>query len=62
MFNGLPKCIHMLYSCSVNRFKPELDSYLTNLVDLPWHPGFNNSLAGGECLHGGDYADDQAAK
>ena len=24
-------------------------------------PGFNNSLDGGDCLHGGHYADDLAA-
>ena len=61
MFNRLPKCISMLSSCSV-RFKSELDSYLRNIVDLPCQPGFNNSLDGGECLHGGHYADDLAAK
>ena len=62
MFNRLPKCIRMLSSCSVNRFKSELDSYLRNIVDLPCQPGFNNSLDGGDCLHGGHYADDLAAK
>ena len=62
MFNRLPKCIRMLTSCSVNRFKSELDSYLRNIVDLPCQPGFNNSLDGGDCLHGGHYADDLAAK
>ena len=46
----LPKCIRMLSSCSVNRFKSELDSYLRNIVDLPCQPGFNNSLDGGDCL------------
>ena len=51
MFNRLPKCIRMLSSCSVNRFKSELDSYLRNIVDLPCQPGFNNSLDGGDCLH-----------
>ena len=61
MFNRLPKCIRMLSSCSFNRFKSELDSYLRNIVDLPCQPGFNNSLDGGDCLHGGHYADDLAA-
>ena len=61
MFNRLPKCIRMLSSCSVIRFKSELDSYLRNIVDLPCLPGFNNSLDGGDCLHGGHYADDLAA-
>ena len=62
MFNRLPKCISMLSSCSVNRFKSELDSYLRNIVDLPCQPGFNNSLDGGDCLYGGHYADDLVAK
>ena len=38
-----------------------LDSYLRNIVDLPCQPGFNNSLDGGDCLHGDHYADDLAA-
>ena len=60
MFNRLPKAIHMLSSCSVIGFKSELDSYLRNIVDLPCQPGYNNSLDGGDCLHGGHYADDLA--
>ena len=40
-------------SCSVVGFKSKLDSYLRNNVDLPCRPGFNNSLDGGDCLHGG---------
>ena len=52
----------MLSSCSVNIFKSELNSYLRNIVDLPCQPGFNNSLNGGDCLQGGHYADDLAAK
>ena len=61
MFNRLPKAIRMLSSCSVVRFKSQLDSYLRNIVDLPCQPGFNNSLDGGDCLHGGHSADDLAA-
>ena len=61
MFNRLPKAIRMLSSCSVIGFKSELDSYLRNIVDLPCQPGYNNSLDGGDCLHGGHYADDLAA-
>ena len=57
MFNRLPKSIRMLSSCSVVGFKSKLDSYLRNIVDLPCRPGFNNSLDGGDCLHGGHYAD-----
>ena len=61
MFNRLPKAIRMLSSCSVVGFKLKLDSYLRNIVDLTWRSGFNNSLDGGDCLHGGHYADDLAA-
>ena len=62
MFNRSPKYIRMLSSCSVNSLKSELDSYLMNIVDLPCQAGFNNSLDDGDCLHGGHYADDIAAK
>ena len=61
MFSRLPKAICMLSSCSVVGFKSQLDSYLRNLVDLPCRSGFNNSLDGGDCLHGDHYADDLAA-
>ena len=61
MFNRLPKSIRMLSSCSVVGFKSKLDSYLRNIVDLPCRPGLNNSLDGGNCLHGGHYVDDLAA-
>ena len=49
----------MLSSCSI--FSRKL-TYLRNIVDLPCCPEFNNSLDGGDCLHGGNYADDLAAK
>ena len=62
MFNRLPKCIRMMSSCSVIRFKAKLDSYLRNIVDLPCWSGFNNGLDVGDCLHGGNYADDIAVK
>ena len=61
MFNRLPKAICMLSSCSVVGFKSQLYSYLRKIVDLPCQPVFNNSLYGGDCLHGGHYADDLAA-
>ena len=60
MFNRLPKCIHMLSSCSVFRLKSQLDSYLRNIYGLPCRPGFNNRLDGRDCLH--YYADNLAAK
>ena len=47
MFNILPKYIRMLSSCSVVGFKSQLDCYLSNIVDLPCQPGFDNSLEGG---------------
>ena len=61
MFNRLPKAIRMLSSCSVVEFKSQLDYHLRNIVDLPCRPGFNNSLDGGDCFHGGHYADDLSA-
>ena len=61
MFNRLPKTIHMLSSCSVVGFMSQLVSYLRNIADLPCQPRFNNSLDGGDCLHGGHSADDLAA-
>ena len=67
MFNRLPKSICMLSSCSVVGYKSKLDSldyYLRNIMvntRYPCRPGFNNSLDGGDCLHGGHYADDLAA-
>ena len=57
----LLKTICILSSCSVVGFKSQLDSYIRNIVDLPCRPGFNNSLDGGECVHGGHYADDLMA-
>ena len=63
MFNRLPKSIRILSSnssCSVVGSKSQLDSYLRNIVDLPCRPGINNSLDGGDCLHGGHYADSLA--
>ena len=56
----LPKAICMLSSGSVVGFNSQLDSYLRNAVDLPCRPELNNSLDGGDCLHGGHYADDLA--
>ena len=47
-----------LYSYVVFLFT--IDSYLRNIVDLPCQPGFNNSLDGGDFIHGGHYADDLA--
>ena len=61
MFSRLPKAVLMLSSCSVIGFKSQLDSYLRNIVDLTCQPGYNNSLDGGDCFHGGHYADDLAA-
>ena len=51
----------MLSSCAVFGFKSQRDSYLRKIVDLPCQPGFNNSLDGGDFLHGGHYADDLTA-
>ena len=61
MFNRLPKAISMPSTCSVDGFKSQLDSYVRTSVDLPCQPGYNNSLDGGDCLHGVHYADDLTA-
>ena len=62
MLNRLPKHVLMLYSCSVNKFKSQLDDYLRSIADLSYQPGFNNSLDGGDCINGGGhYADVLAA-
>ena len=61
MFNKLPKYVRIVSSCSVDKFKSQLDKPLRNIVDLPCQSGFNNSLDGGDCLNGGHYADGLAA-
>ena len=61
MFNRLTKAIRMPSSCSVIGFMSQLDSYLRNIVHLSCYPGFNNSLVGEDCLHGGHYEDDLIA-
>ena len=61
MFNGLPKHVRMLSSCSVDRFKSQLDDYLRSMADLPCQPGFSNNLDGGDCINGGHYMDVLAA-
>ena len=60
MFNKLPKHIR-ISSCSVDKFKSELDKHLKNISDLPCQHGYNNSQDGGYCLNGGHYADALAA-
>ena len=52
----------MVSSCSVDKFKLQLDKHLRNIVVLPCQHRFNNSLDGGDCLNGGHYADDLATK
>ena len=62
MFNKLPKHIHMISSCSVYYiYKSQLDKLLRKIYDLHCHPGYNNSLDGGDCLNEGHYADALAA-
>ena len=61
MLNRLPKAICLMSSCSVFGFKSQLDSYPSNIVDFPCLPGLNNSLDGGDYLHGGHYVDDLTA-
>ena len=40
----------MISSCSVDKFKSQLDKHLRNISDLPCQLGYNNSL---DCLNGG---------
>ena len=61
MFNKLPKYVRIVSSCSVDKTKSQLDKHLRNIVDLPCQSGFNNSLDGGDCLHGGHYEEGLAA-
>ena len=61
MFIKLPKYVRIVSSCSVDKFKSQLDKHLRNIVDHPCQSRFNNSLDGGDCLSGGHYADDLAA-
>ena len=48
-FNSLPTHLRSISSCSVLRFKTQLDIFLGSVEDLPCLPGFNNSLDGGDC-------------
>ena len=43
MFNKLPKYVRIVSSCSVDKFKSQLDKHLRNIVDLPCQSGFNKS-------------------
>ena len=61
MLNKLPKYVRIVSSCSVDKFKSQLDKHQRNIVDLACQPGFNNSLDGGDCLNGDHYADNLAA-
>ena len=49
LFNSLPMHLRSISSCSVLRFKTQLDIFLGSVEDLPCLPGFNNSLDGGDC-------------
>ena len=57
MFNRFSKHKRMKSSCSVDKFKSQLDKHLKNIADLPCQPGYNNSVYVGDCLNGGYYAD-----
>ena len=61
MLNKMPKYVCIVSSCSVDKFKSQLDKHLRNIVEHPSLPGFNNSMDGGDCLNGDHYADDLTA-
>ena len=48
-FNSLPIHQRTISSCSVLRFKTQLDIFLGSVEDLPCLPRFNNILDGGDC-------------
>ena len=62
MFNKLPEYVRIVSSCSVDKFKSQLDKHMRNIVDLPCQSGFNNSLDGGDCLNGGHKPYDERLK
>ena len=41
--------LRLISSCSVLRFKTQLDMFLGSVEELPCLPGFNNSLDDGYC-------------
>ena len=45
----LPIYLRSISSWSVLRFKTQLDIFIGSVEDLPYLPGFNNSLDGGDC-------------
>ena len=47
--NSLLMHLRSISSCSVLRFKTQLDIFLGSVEDLPCLPGFNNSMDGGDC-------------
>ena len=49
LFNSLPMHIRSISSCSVLRFKTQIDIFLRSVEDLPCLLGFNNILDGGDC-------------
>ena len=49
LFNSLPMHLRSISTCSVLRFKTQLDIFLGSVEGLPCLPGFNNSLDGGDC-------------
>ena len=49
LFNSLSMHLRLISSCSVLRFKTQLDIFIRSVKDLPCLSGFNNSLDGGDC-------------
>ena len=49
LFSGLPMHLRTISSCSVLRFKTQLDIFLGSVEDLTCPSGFNNILDGGDC-------------
>ena len=49
LFNSLPIHLRSIASCSVLRFKTQLDIFIGSVEDLSGLPGFKNSLDDGDC-------------
>ena len=50
MFNQLPVFFRNTTVCSVYNFKKKLDLYVSTVPDVPYQPGFNNSLDHEDCF------------
>ena len=50
--------LYDVFSCCWIYFNSQPHLSMRNIVDLLWHPGFNNSLDAGDFLHGIHYTEE----